>query len=125
MLVADFDGADYIQDICNDSNDLSDRFKEIIGTSMRDALLKSRISWFEKFLKTEKGLKSFLIKNKKGITPLHYAAENGRSEVVNEILKFEEGLKSVLIQTKEGKAPLHYAIENGCIDIIRELVKAE
>ncbi|WFC96560.1 ankyrin repeat-containing protein [Malassezia brasiliensis] len=59
--------------------------------------------------------------NDQGNTPLHFAAANGHTDVVQALLA-EGTLKPLLSQNAAGNTPLHWAAFNGHVDVAAALV---
>jgi len=58
-------------------------------------------------------------KNKNGLTPLHYACENGNSYIVDLLINYGA---NVNVSDNEGFTPLHFACKNGNLEIVKSLV---
>lgn len=58
-------------------------------------------------------------KDKNGNTPLFYAAESGKINVVNQLL--EQGAKTDVVN-KEGFTSLHFAVKSGSLDLLKVLL---
>ena len=65
-----------------------------------------------------------LPKNLDGNTPLHFAAKNGHSEIVQQFMDKTNYDKSIDVNAKNqsGFTPLHYASENGHFDVVQCLL---
>ena len=61
------------------------------------------------------------VKDKFGQTPLHWAASNGRVEVVQALLKAKVDKE---VKDIEGCSPLHVAVANGHSEVVQALIKA-
>uniref|UniRef100_A0A7S1UWG7 Uncharacterized protein n=1 Tax=Grammatophora oceanica TaxID=210454 RepID=A0A7S1UWG7_9STRA len=59
--------------------------------------------------------------NKKGKIPLHYAAREGRSEVVNFLLSVDPD--SAAIRSEKDKLALHFAAGEGHVEVVRALLR--
>ena len=59
-----------------------------------------------------------------GNTPLHFAAKNGHSEIVQQFMDWTNQNKSIDVNAKNqsGFTPLHYASENGHFDVVQCLL---
>ena len=60
-----------------------------------------------------------IIKNTKGNTPLHVAAENGDLEAVQALVATERIDSNA--ENEEGHTPLDLAASKGCLDVVRFL----
>ena len=65
---------------------------------------------------------SINVKNQRGLSPLHEAAQKGHIEVVE--LLIEAGADPNDKTTQTGKTPLHFAAEVGSVDIFKVLIEA-
>ena len=58
-----------------------------------------------------------------GLTPLHYAAELNRIEIINTLHFLGKGNLNVNAKDKYGWSPLHSAAHQGCADAVQALLK--
>ena len=61
-------------------------------------------------------------KDKEGLTPLHFAVQQGNLELVRYLVESAAGVNN---RDNEGLTPLHFAVQQGNLEVERYLVESK